>query len=93
MLPALPLLLRDPVLPMTAPAAEDPVISPPPSSSSETQRSHRSQPTNVAKLLQLTTDTGETRSCEMATKQTRKMMTEQTCWRMTVESETRGQKS
>lgn len=63
------------------------------SSSSDTQRSQRIQPTKVAKLLQLTTDTGDTRSWYMPTKQTMKMVTEQTCWRMTVESATSGQKS
>lgn len=62
-------------------------------SSSATQRSQRSHPRNVAKLDQLTTETGDTRSWKMPTKQTMKMMTEQTCWSMTVESATRGQKS
>jgi hypothetical protein len=63
------------------------------SSSSETQRSQRIQPRNVPTLLQLTTETGDTRSWKMATKLTIKMMTLQTCCRMTVESATRGQKS
>lgn len=63
------------------------------SSSSVTQRSHKSQPRKVAKLVQLTIDVGETRSWNMQVKQTMKMMTEQTCWRTTVESATNGQKS
>lgn len=47
----------------------------------------------VAKLPQPTTETGLTRSWKMPTKQTTKMMTEQTCWTMMVESAIRGQKS
>jgi hypothetical protein len=63
------------------------------SSSSDTQRSQRIQPTKVPKLLQLTTDTGDTRSWYIPTKQTMKMVTAQTCCRITVESATSGQKS
>jgi hypothetical protein len=62
-------------------------------SSCPTHQSQRTQPTNVAMLPQPTTATGETRSWKMPTKQTMNMMTEQTCWTMTVESATRGQKS
>lgn len=63
------------------------------SCSSDTQRSQRIQPRNVAKLLPLTRETGDTRSWKMPTKQTMKRMTEQTCCRITVESATSGQKS
>ena len=58
-----------------------------------THQSHSSQPRKVAKLPHPTTDTGLTRSWKMPTKQTTKMMTEQTCCTMTVESATKGQKS
>jgi len=71
---------------------------PPPGSSpsplsSPTHRSQSSQPRKVAKLPHPTTDTGLTRSWKMPTKHTTKMMTEQTCCTMTVESATSGQKS
>ena len=62
-------------------------------SSCPTHQSHNSQPRKVAILPQLTIATGETRSWKMPTKQTTKIITEQTCWTMTVESATRGQKS
>lgn len=61
--------------------------------SSASQRSQRIHPRKVARLLQETTATGDTRSWKMPTKQTTKMMTEQTCWTITVESATSGQKS
>jgi hypothetical protein len=63
------------------------------SSSFAIQRSHRSHPRNVAKLLQLTTETGLTRSWKIPMKQTTKIMTEHTCCTMTVLSATKGQKS
>lgn len=90
MLPARP---RRRALPLLATAVAAPEPSSPSWSSSDTHCSHSSQPRKVAKLLQLTTETGETRSWKMPTKQTMKTMTEQTCCRMTVESATRGQKS
>lgn len=62
-------------------------------SSCPTHQSQRSHPRNVKRLPHPTTATGETRSWKMPTKQTMKIMTEQTCWTMTVESATRGQKS
>ena len=58
-----------------------------------THQSHRSHPITVAKVPHPTTETGLRRSWKMPTKQTTKMMTEQTCWTMTVESATNGQKS
>lgn len=61
--------------------------------SSPTHQSHSSQPMKVAKLPKPTTDTGLTRSWKMPTKHTTKMMTEHTCWTITVESATSGQKS
>jgi hypothetical protein len=64
-----------------------------PPDSRVTHQSHNSHPRKVAKLLHPTTETGLTRSWKMPTKQTTKIMTEQTCWTMTVESATRGQKS
>jgi len=62
-------------------------------SSCPTHQSQRTQPRKVAMEPQPTIATGETRSWTMPTKQTTKIMTEQTCWTMTVESVTRGQKS
>ena len=62
-------------------------------SSSVTQRSHSSHPKKVHELLQLTMETGETRSWNMYAKHTTKMMTEHTCCSITVESATSGQKS
>jgi hypothetical protein len=62
-------------------------------SSCPTHQSQRTQPRKVAMEPQPTIATGETRSWTMPTKQTTKIMTEQTCWTMTVESATRGQKS
>jgi hypothetical protein len=62
-------------------------------SSCPTHQSHKSHPKNVAMLPQPTTATGETRSWNIPTKQTIKIMTEQTCCTMTVESATSGQKS
>jgi hypothetical protein len=58
-----------------------------------THESHNTQPRTVAMLPHPTTAPGETRSWKMPTKQTIKIMTEQTCCTMTVESATRGQKS
>lgn len=81
----------EPVLPVAAAAAA--FASTSSSSSSDTQRSHRIQPRKVPKLLQLTTDTWDTRTLYMALKQTMKMVTAQTCCNMTVESATSGQKS
>lgn len=80
-----------PALPMTF--AATPRLGSSGSSISESQRSHRIHPTNVAKLLQLVTATGDTRSWNIPTKQTTKIITEHTCCRITVESATRGQKS
>jgi hypothetical protein len=48
-------------------------------SSCPTHQSHSNQPINVAMLPQPTTATGDTRSWNIPTKQTTKMMTEQTC--------------
>lgn len=62
-------------------------------SSCPTQESHRTQPSTVAMLPQPTTAPGETYFWDMLTKHTIKIMTEQTCCTMTVESATRGQKS
>ena len=62
-------------------------------SSCPTHQSQRSQPTKVAIEPQPTMETGETPFSRMPTKQTTKIMTEQTCWTMTVESATKGQKS
>jgi hypothetical protein len=62
-------------------------------SSCPTHQSHSNHPKNVAMLPHPTTATGETRLCSISTKQTTKIMTEQTCWTMTVESATSGQKS
>jgi hypothetical protein len=80
-----------PALPITF--AATPRLGSSGSSISDSQRSHKIHPTNVAKLLQLVTATGDTRSWFMPTKQTTNMMTEHTCCSMTVESATRGQKS
>ena len=85
------LLLRLPLLPTTTVATL--VLKSSTVSSSDTHRSHSSHPRNVPKLLQLTMDTGETRSWKMHAKHTMKMMTEQTCCSITVESATSGQKS
>jgi hypothetical protein len=63
------------------------------SSSLRTQLSQRPQPSIVPKLPQPTTLTGLSRSWKMPTKQQTNIATEQTCWTMTVESATRGQKS
>jgi hypothetical protein len=62
-------------------------------SSCPTHQSHNTHPRTVAIEPHPTTATGETRSWNMPTKQKTKIMTEQTCWTMTVESATRGQKS
>jgi len=62
-------------------------------SSCPTHQSHNTQPRIVATLPQPTTASGAMRLWKMPTKQTMKMMTEQTCWTMTVESATKGQKS
>lgn len=63
------------------------------SSSCPTHQSHTSHPINVAKLLQPTTETGDTRSWKMPTKKVTNIVTEHTCWSITVESATRGQNS
>jgi hypothetical protein len=93
-------VLSPPTAPPPAPdesrvaAAEVPGLGDPSSSaSSAIQSSHSSQPKKVPKLLQLTTETGDRWFWKMPAKQAMKMMTEQTCCRMTVESATRGQKS
>jgi hypothetical protein len=83
----LKLLLR-PTTSVTAPE-----LSSSSSPSSDTHWSHSSHPTKVPKLLQLASETDETRSWKMHAKLTTNMMTEQTCCRMMVESATRGQKS
>ena len=58
-----------------------------------TQKSQSTQPSTVPALPQLTTETGEMRSCEIPTKENTNIATEHTCCTMTVESDTRGQKS
>ena len=58
-----------------------------------TQKSHSTQPSTVPALPQLTTETGEMRSCEIPTKEKTNIATEHICCTMTVESETKGQKS
>lgn len=55
----LSLLVEEPAMPMPMPIALTSSSWP---ISSETHRSHRIQPRNVAKLLPLTSDTGDTRS-------------------------------
>lgn len=62
-------------------------------SSWPTHQSHNHHPRKVAILPPPTTATGDTRSWKIPTKHTTNIMTEQTCWTMTVESATRGQKS
>lgn len=58
-----------------------------------TQKSQSTHPNTVPTLPQLTTETGEKRSWMMPTKQQTNMATDEMCWTITVESETRGQKS